>query len=168
MRSTFYHYTNWSTYDAIRNEFYRNGSENAALRPIKRFIRLGNGELPDKAHENALFGVLEPRPESWDGIIFNTGNHEILSGDLLVEAKIADEDDIYIADYSIFKNRSPDAHPHDLFRRYFNSLAPLKNEDRWMGYEIQEVVSFSPIPLSRLKFHELKPRKWHDASIVFE
>lgn len=154
MIKSFFHYTSHDRMRSILNGDY--GPR--ALRPLRRFIKHFYDELPEKASQGALFGVLEPNPPSWEGITFNSGNCPILSGDLLIEAFIAPEDDVYIADYSIFTQKKPEASAFELYKAYFESLAPVQNEDAWRGYDVQEVVSFSPIPFERLKITELRPK----------
>lgn len=139
---TWYHYR--------RESRLRDDCENGFIRPCTRFIFLHNGSktLPDKARENALWGLQDPV----------LGNVEVLQkqaaqGEKLYLLKIETppEHELYMADTGVFAKlrtmENPSREISDaVYDAYWKSLIPFAEYIPGQ-YTEPEVVSFKPIPL---------------------
>lgn len=165
----FYHY---STRNGFRAMVSGENYGKTGLIPLRRLLRLGLASefnLPAKAEDGAVFGLLEPQPAAWMENEYHPGQgllETILRdmesrGDemLLLQCKVDPADDIHVADH-IFHMRKDYNGNNDLDnpatgevkRAYWKSLVPFKDYNG--GYELPEVICFSPIPLERISVVE--------------
>lgn len=165
----FYHYTSQENFaDVVSGGKYRT----TGLIPRRRFMPLGLAEkfnLPPKAGEGAVFGLLEPQPAIWMEQEYHEGEglletilKDMVRGDemLLLRCEVLPTDDVHVADH-VFHMR-PDYNGNrdldnpatgEVKRAYWNSLIPLA---QYNGQHIvPEVISFSPIPLERISIERI-------------
>ena len=166
----FYHYTNG---DALRKIFNQESEDNG-LRPTRRFIFLHCGrDLPEKAYDGAIWGMLEPRPEgylkeSWrDSVsIFEDCLEKAKSSiqpTYMLKVELAQEDDVYVADWYVhFREgyegtRSENREAvYETKKAYWDSLVPL-SEYKDGQYRLPEVICFSKIPVDRISIDLVIP-----------
>lgn len=168
----FYHYTGYDSLRAIFQNVGIDSGHGTGLVPIKRFIPLGQAKnLPDKAHDGAVFGLLSPRPEKWldkknwwredrsvfEDILSYMGNFPRI----LLKVHTDKTDDIYVADWGVHLRKdfqgtqvSDKEIIHDVKKAYWESLVPLEEYSDKPGYRIPEVVCFSTIPLERIEIFD--------------
>ena len=147
---------------------YREDHE-SGLRPHRRLITLDVKKLidaPKKAFNGAIFGLLEPLPESWAKGEYNKGEsilelilNDMSDGDyVLLKIDVDDSDDIYVADHGYHLAEDYNGHKdHEnsatarVKNAYWNSLVPF---DQYMAvdpeYVLPEVICFSKIPVERI------------------
>lgn len=168
----FFHYSALNSFlqavDGSRYTDHKTGKGQTGLIPGKRVLRLGLASqfnLPAKAEKGAIFGLLEPQPVSWMQHEYHKGQGllETILRDMqvrddrmvLLKCKTVPRDDIYVADH-VFHMREDYKGGRDLEnpvtaevkRDYWRSMVPFN--DYKGGYAVPEVISFSPIPLSRI------------------
>lgn len=165
----FYHY---STLNGFRSVVSGDHYGKTGLIPLKRVLRVGLSSkfnLPAKAEEGAVFGLLEPQPAAWmtkdyhpgQGLLETILRDMQLRGDemLLLKCEVDPADDIHVADH-IFHMRKDYNGIGDLDnpatgevkRAYWKSLVSFAGYRG--GYELPEVICFSPIPLERISIVE--------------
>lgn len=167
----FYHYTAFSNLRSI----FKGGEDwhEPGLRPMRRFLSLrfsAASQLPDQAHENATFGVLEPFPRAW------VAADPFLSGKSHLEESIrerregvvclechAPDDHVFVTERAVFfgQERTLSAHKSEqeqqdflteACRAYWQKLIPLTQyQQQEQNYILPEVITFKRIPPSRLK-----------------
>jgi hypothetical protein len=150
MGRTWYHYRKESR--------LREDAEAKLIRPRTRFIFLHNGskDLPDKAHDNALWGLHSSE----------LGRAEVLreqaaGGERLCLLKIESppEHDLYVADTSVFKTLRTRPDPSKDFANaaydaYWKSLIPFDEYEEG-HYAEPEVVCFTPVPFPNAELVEI-------------
>lgn len=150
-------------------------AEHKGLQPTMRFINLDHGkDLPDKAHDGAIWGMLSPRPA---GMLNNDWGSEcgLLRGFLqrardrfeptyLIRACVNPADDIYVADFGphleeAFRGTSmkDKSIVYQTKQAYWDSLVPLQDYDEAMNYKVPEVICFNAIAKDRLEIIEVIP-----------
>ncbi len=167
----FYHYTAFSNLRSI----FKGGEDwrEPGLRPLRRFLSLhfaSATNLPDQAHANAIFGVLEPFPKTW------IAEDPFLSGKSHLEESVrlprqglvclechAPDDHVFVTERAVFFgeerisvcHKSQEERDNFLIKAriaYWEKRVPyahyLQQEDR---YELPEVITFGIIPPSQLK-----------------
>lgn len=168
--SKFYHYTSVKSLERLREDY-----GDISLRPRRRMIPLSirSASIPERAHDGALFGLTEPTPVSWSkkwghkslletvlGDI-STGNYRDLLAlaEITVDSKI---DDIHVADWGVHDDPAYDGardSDSDVLLRvkqtYAESLIPFDQYSDELGYNIPEVICFSPIPAARIKIVDI-------------
>lgn len=162
MQEHFYHYT--SKNNAARILGLNHNEERTGLGPRKRFIRYGldvDLNLPAKAHDGGVFGLLEPVPSSWatemwcdDTPAFQDVLDDISGeGRVLFEVAVNPEDDIYIGEWGMHladDYNGLNGSNSNILKRvkedYFNSLCPWQQYfEEGREYNLPEVVCFTPI-----------------------
>ncbi|MCI5061062.1 MAG: hypothetical protein MRY79_08335 [Alphaproteobacteria bacterium] len=165
----FYHYSGLRKAEEVMG-LRPSGYGRSGLIPIRRFINLQTDsvlDLPEKVTEGAIFGLLEPVPESWATHEYHKGRSifETILGDIcddslvLFEVEVHHSDDIYVADHGFHLAEDYDGN-QDLENPatqcvktdYWNSLCPMDQyvrEER--SYILPEVICFSNIPKERIK-----------------
>lgn len=164
---SFYHYTNVESLRSIFNDC-------GALTPRRRFICLGDAQnMPDKAHDSVIWGMLSPRPDEYVKNHWHKGSsffedclgraRSHLKPTFMIKAALLPEDDVYVADWSVhfredfkgteMKNRRI---IHETKKAYWESLIPLSDYREGM-YKLPEVICFNPIPASRLSIEKVIP-----------
>lgn len=172
LQEHFYHYTSLRAARDIFENVTRSG-----LRPIRRFIYLGHGNnLPDKAHEGAVFGMLNERPREftetyWGSNISSLFNEVIekakahLEPTILLRARITPEDDVCVADWGVhfdpeFHGTDERVTPRHITNRvkdaYWRSVVPLSEYEEG-SYRVPEVICFNVIPTERLAVEKVIP-----------
>ncbi len=165
----FFHYTSEENFADVVS-----GSRchKTGLIPRRRFLPLGLAgkfNLPPKAGDGAVFGLLDPQPVSWMKHEYHQGEGllETVIKDmvrnkkiLLLRCEILPTDDVHVADH-VFHMR-PDYNGNrdvdnpatgEVKRAYWNSLIPAAH---YSGQHIvPEVISFSPIPLERISVERI-------------
>lgn len=171
----FYHYTSEENFRAMRDgEIYGQ----TGLIPIRRVLRIGLSKkfnLPAKAEEGAVYGLLEPAPRVWMDQEYYPGEAllETVLDDirgsgkmLLLKCTVAPEDDIYVADH-VFHMRTDYNGREDLKnpvtkqvkRAYWKSMVPF---GKYKGqHEVPEVICFDAIPIERIKIEKVYESRWH-------
>jgi hypothetical protein len=167
----FFHYTNARKLSSI----FDKASEDKGLQPNSRFIRLGHARgLPDKAHEEVIWGMLSPRPaeiinSNWGrergllrGFLQRARGH--LEPTYLLRAHVVPSDDIYVADFGphlskAFRGTSMNNRSivHQTKKAYWETLVPLQEYDEGMNYQVPEVICFNAIPCERLEIFDAIP-----------
>lgn len=162
----FYHYTTMERVERIMG--FRDDMPSGML-PQKRFITLDCKKLldvPDKAFDGVIFGLMEPVPESWAKGEYNKGEgifelilNDMSGGDyVLLKIDVEDGDDIYVADHGYHLAEDYNGHKdHEnpatarVKTDYWNSLVPF---DQYVAtdpeYVLPEVICFSKIPVERV------------------
>jgi hypothetical protein len=173
----FYHYTDKHNLQDIFG-LRADPDWGVGLRPIRRLIPLGQADsrqVPGRAFDAALFGLLEPLPRAWlathwsgpeRSVLEDVFHHMPGSEIARLRVMVAPGDDIHIADWGVHLRRgfngtavSPQAVVHRTKAAYFNSLVPLADYKPEQGYRVPELVCFSPIPPQRVKFDRLFTRE---------
>lgn len=138
-------------YHYRRETRLREDAENRTLRACSRFIFLWNGstDLPDKAHENAIWGLHEDQIEGAESI-----RRQVAEGEKLYLLKITSppEHDLYVADTSVFEAvrtipNAPKEMSTPAYDAYWRSLIPFDHYKPGM-YKEPEVVCFTPVPFA--------------------
>lgn len=167
MQDIFYHYTSLEKAEAIfgyrRSEWGREG-----LIPSRRVVPLSaNVTLPRKAHDGAVFGLINRVDKGWATHEYHKGRpiFETVLNDIsgtervLLEVTVDDTDDIYIAehgyhladDYDGCRDSDPDVLQR-VKESYWNSLCPFFDYfAQGRAYTLPEVICFSEIPKERIK-----------------
>lgn len=167
MSAKFYHYAS--------AQFEREIVEDEFLKPSKRLVNLRISGLPDRAYDGALFGLPDdPLPLGWcseqwgnhggdlgmsilESVFFYKSSAEFIR----LEIEPTDEDDqLFVTDYGVhqveeYKGSEFTDDPATLRTKwqYYNRLVPwAEYQDRKeeLNYLCPEVISFAPIPLTRL------------------
>lgn len=132
----------------------RQDLENATLNAHARFIFLSDASpaLPEKAHQNVIWGLHDATLGAAEGIRKQAARGEKL---YLLEITSPPEHDLYVSDVSVFQpvresnNPSPDLRKA-VCLQYWSSL--VKFEDYAEGtYNEPEIVCFSQISLDCVK-----------------
>lgn len=176
----FYHYTSEENYRAMRTgDTYGQ----AGLIPIRRVLMLGLAKkfnLPAKAEDGAVYGLLQPAPRVWMDQEYFKGEAllETILGDirghgktllgkmLLLKCRVEPGDDIFVADHidhmrPDYNGRTDLKNPvtATVKRAYWNSMVPFF--DYQDQHTVPEVICFSTIPLSRLSVDRVYETRWH-------
>lgn len=160
---TFYHFTNPKAWKKIQQD--------QKMETRRRMIQLGISDesINEKAHEGAIFGVLEENPESWwkEEYYEDTSVIEVVLSDRasinpntdkseITLLKIKAPEDTHVADWGVHLreeyNGVAETEEQTLIRtkaQYANSLTPIENYDG--GHTLPEVVCFSDIPLENIE-----------------
>lgn len=173
----FYHYTSEQRLRGIVDggDYGRNG-----LIPLRRVVALGLSErfnLPEKAEQGAVYGLLEPAPSSWLTHEYHQGQglletvlHDAISGSndkmYLLKCRVEEGDDIYVADHVFhmrpdYNGRNDLQNPAtaEVKNLYWNSM--VKFHDYKGQHDVPEVICFSQIPLERIKIDRVYESGWH-------
>jgi hypothetical protein len=167
-----YHYTNPEAYSSMKTgRTYRE----KGLLPIRRFITLNRRvDLPEKAFEGNIQGLLEPEPESWTNNpefpeVFRYLAHDLCKRDelMLLSVELLPTDDAYVVDRAHFERflyrgvyqkagnpLPPDYTEDKALRLYWESRVPV-NEYKG-GYSLPQFSVWSPIDFDRLKVEWVK------------
>ena len=164
LKGVFYHYTGTGRWLEMR-QGTRSGKK--GLYPMRRFIKLGPFQLPDKAFENAAFGLTEPLPQSWIDAeeyegepLFKTVLKDMEGKEIvLLKVTVLETDDVHLADWSHHLNPAYLMQRYEnpslagtVKRAYYKSLRPFfKSKAAQKKYKVPEVICFSPIPLERIE-----------------
>lgn len=159
-----YHYTNLESYRSMQNgEHYGK----TGLIPIKRFVRLGEGaNIPEKAHEGIIEGLLEPEPHSWIKNLefpnfWNYLMHDICRRKeiLLLSFKLKPEDEAYVVERahverelyreSQGKGKSTKSSKNKALKKYWDSRVPVFDYNGI--YSAPQLAIWTPITFGRLK-----------------
>ena len=165
----FYHYSTFNGFQAMcRGDHYGK----TGLIPLRRVLRAGLSSrfnLPAKAEDGAVFGLLDPQPAAWmkheyhpeQGLLETILRDMQFRGDemLLLKCEVDPDDDIHVADH-IFHMRKDYNGIDDLDnpamgevkRAYWKSLVSFSGYNG--GYTLPEVICFSPIPMDRISVVE--------------
>ena len=164
------HFFHYSPLNRVRSIVTGLDYGKTGLVPLRRVLRLGLAakfNLPAKAEEGAVFGLLEPQPVSWMQNEYHKGVGLLetilwdmhFRGDemVLLKCAVLPGDDVYVADHVFHMREDYDGISDfenpvtaEVKRDYWRSMVPLA--DYKGGYAMPEVISFSPIPLSRISF----------------
>lgn len=163
MKRTWYHYR--------RESRLRDDAQNKTLTARSRFIFLGQGSpnLPDKAFQNAIWGVHAPITDKNSIIPRQAAEGQKL---YLLEITSPPDHDLYVADISVFKalREMTTEPPKDIsckaYDAYYHSLIPF-NDYAAGRYQEPEVVCFTPVPFKHIKIVRIiedfvKPEPCHD------
>ncbi len=163
--ASFYHYTSLQSFRDIVDG---RASGWKGLKPIRRLLPLPLSamfNLPEKSEHGAVFGLLEPQPQSWMVSQYHKGRGllETVIGDIsrspeiiLLKCDVVPSDDIYVADH-IFHMADDYNGREDLDNpatarvktNYWNSLVPFFE---YQGqHKVPEVICFTAIPLERIQ-----------------
>lgn len=160
----FYHYTAYENFTSMMEG--RNFGKRGLL-PVRRFLPLPLADefnLPEKASDGVITGLLEPMPKSWlmrghtkdqgllEKIITNMNTY---SGAIALLRVTAEESsDIYVADHSPHLNSVAgilEEYRKTMKQQYWNSLVPFSDYIKNPCYLLPEVLCFSPVPESRIR-----------------
>lgn len=139
------------------------------LIPIKRFVSLGEGrDLPYKAHDGTIQGLLEPEPQSWTANTEFPNLWRYLMGDVLREPEVIllsfemlPTDEAYVVERAhvereLYSKSEPTRQRMDAaFRKYWKSRVTVPDYDG--SYSIPQLTIWSPIEFERLNIEWKKP-----------
>ncbi len=173
-----YHYTNPKAYQSMRTNG-RDGyitfgfDDFAGLIPLRRFIRLGNGNgLPEEAHDGVIEGLLEPEPKSWlenpeFPHFWNYLMHDICRDKevMLLNFELMPKDKACVVERAHIERelyREPKCPKkstiktrNESFKKYWESRVPVFDYDG--NYSAPQLAIWSGISFDRLKIEWIKP-----------
>lgn len=171
----FYHYTSAENFRAMRDGAVYG---KPGLIPIRRVLTLGLARkfnLPEKAEDGAVYGLLEPAPKSWMEAEYYKGEalletvlNDISGADkmLLLRCQVEDGDDIHVADHAPhmradYNGRADLKNPatKQVKRAYWKSMIPFR--DYQGEHQVPEVICFNAIPNDRIEIAKIYDSRWH-------
>lgn len=179
-----YHYTNSKAYDSMKTKgidgYSDFGYEDfAGIIPQKRFIRLGNYDLPIEAHNEVIEGLLEPEPKSWTDNPEFPGLWSYLMHDvcrnkeiMLLSFELHPEDKAYVVERAHIErelyreakglgNSTPETLT-EAYKKYWESKVPVfdyMKQETSNKYSTPQLAIWSGIDFDRLKIEWIKPRR---------
>lgn len=180
-----YHYTNSEAYKSMKTKgidgYFCDEYDNfTGIIPRKRFINLGDGKnLPSKAYNGIIEGLLEPEPESWIKNpefpnLWNYLMHDICRKDkvMLLSFDILPKDEAYVVErayverelYREAKGRGKMTREtrNEAFMKYWNSRINIfeyitKNKNVMkINYAVPQLAIWSGIEFERLNIEWIK------------
>jgi hypothetical protein len=169
---TVYHYTNNEAYKSMQTKgidgYSTSGFNNfTGIIPSRRFISLSRGkDLPDKAYDGVIEGLLEPEPKSWTDNeefprFFGYLMHDICRREkvILLSFELNKNDEAYIVDRAhvereLYRQSKGKGEPtrrsmNAAVKKYWNSRVPALEYNG--NYDAPQLAIWSGIELDRLK-----------------
>lgn len=153
------------------------------LLPIRRFIALGEGHnLPEKAHNGTIQGLLEPEPDSWIKnpefpYLWHYLMHDICREEetMLLSFEIRKSDKAFVVDRAhieraLYLEHNTQIKPtrkqmNEAYRKYWESRVPVYDYNG--GYCCPQLTIWSPVCLGRLHIEWTKDTNtlWKNLSL---
>ncbi len=158
-----------------KNGKYLDGETFRGLKPNRRLISQGpeSFELDKEATKPALFGFLEPEPESWISyrdplniwhyLLSGIGARDNWTNLILLKVDLVEEDEPYVVEQFCIRKMAKELESvkeklaclRNGYKNYWDSRIRL--QDYKGNYVLPEVFSWNTIPLERIHFEWEKP-----------
>jgi len=154
-----YHYTNPEAYLSMRDG--TNYREKGLL-PMKRFVRLSHGSnLPNKAYDGVIEGLLEPEPKTWINnkefpLTWNYLVHDFCRRQktMLLSFEILSKDQAYVFERELYRKgkgqgESTKESMDEAVKKQWYSIIPAFEYEG--GYSLPQFAIWTPVEFNRLK-----------------